>query len=95
MNVKEEFFSRGSFKVGDGLSTRFWEDTWLCDKPLAQHYSSLYNIVNKVIVASVLGQPPLNINFRHALSESRWRIWLQLVQRLMLVNLSIEKDIFV
>jgi hypothetical protein len=45
MNVKEEFFSRGSFKVGNGLDTRFWEDVWLGDKPLAQQYPSLYNIV--------------------------------------------------
>jgi hypothetical protein len=35
MKVKEEFFSRGSFKLGDGMNTRFWKDTWLGDKPLA------------------------------------------------------------
>jgi hypothetical protein len=29
MNVKDEFFKRGSFFVGNGLTTRFWEDIWL------------------------------------------------------------------
>jgi hypothetical protein len=31
MGVKDEFFSRGFLKVGNGQSTRFWEDTWLGD----------------------------------------------------------------
>uniref|UniRef100_A0A452ZV68 Reverse transcriptase zinc-binding domain-containing protein n=1 Tax=Aegilops tauschii subsp. strangulata TaxID=200361 RepID=A0A452ZV68_AEGTS len=29
MRVKETFFQRVKFIVGDGTSTRFWEDTWL------------------------------------------------------------------
>jgi hypothetical protein len=45
MEVKDEFFSRGSFTVGNGLKTRFWEDTWLGDTPLAKQYPSPYNIV--------------------------------------------------
>jgi hypothetical protein len=35
MEVKGEFFSRGFFRVGNGLNTRFWEDTWLEKTPLA------------------------------------------------------------
>ena len=34
MRIKEDFLSRGSFKVGDGMNTRFWEDTWLGDTPV-------------------------------------------------------------
>jgi hypothetical protein len=26
MKVKEDFFSRGHFIIGDGYKTRFWED---------------------------------------------------------------------
>jgi arsenate reductase-like glutaredoxin family protein len=29
MEVKEEFFKRGCFVVGNGTSVRFWEDRWL------------------------------------------------------------------
>jgi hypothetical protein len=36
MRVKKDFFSKGSFKVGNGATTRFWEDSWLGDIPLAQ-----------------------------------------------------------
>ena len=45
MRVKEDFFSRGSFRVGNGETTRFWEDTWLGKTPLKYQYPLLYNIV--------------------------------------------------
>jgi hypothetical protein len=63
--MKDKFFSRGSFNLGNGMDTRFWEDPWLGDKPLAQQYPSLYNIMQQkqVSVANVLHNP-LNISFR-------------------------------
>jgi hypothetical protein len=56
--------------VGNGKSTRFWEDTWLGDKPLVQQYPSLYNIIHRkqVLVADVLSHAPLNITFRRNLT---------------------------
>jgi hypothetical protein len=45
LKVKDEFFIRGSFNVGNGMDTEFWEDTWLGKKPLSQQYPSLYIIV--------------------------------------------------
>jgi hypothetical protein len=47
MKVNEDFFDRGSFEVGNGENTRFWEDKRLGDKPLAQQYLSLYGIVQR------------------------------------------------
>jgi hypothetical protein len=35
IRVKNDFFSRGSFKVENGTSVRFWEDIWLGNMPLA------------------------------------------------------------
>ena len=35
MRVKSVFFYRTKFVVGTGTSTRFWEDTWLGETPLA------------------------------------------------------------
>ena len=48
------------FKIGDGCSTRFWEDTWLGDTPLKSQYPSLYNIVQQknVSVNNVLSISP-------------------------------------
>jgi hypothetical protein len=36
MGFKDELFSRGSFSIGNGLETWFWENTWLGDTPLGQ-----------------------------------------------------------
>jgi hypothetical protein len=33
--IKNDFFNRGSFCVGDGIRTRFWENSWLGDTSLA------------------------------------------------------------
>jgi hypothetical protein len=35
MKVKEEFFARGNFLIRNSESVRFWEDTWLGDRPLS------------------------------------------------------------
>jgi hypothetical protein len=79
MKVKEDFFSRGSFKLGTGEDTRFWKETLLGNKSLAHQYPSFYNIVQRkqVSVVNVLSCNPLNITFRRTLSENRWRVWLQ------------------
>ena len=47
MRVKVAFFNRTKFVVGNGTSTRFWEDTWLGETPLTIQYPSLYNIVQR------------------------------------------------
>ena len=96
MTVKKEFFERGSFCVGNGLQTRFWEDSWLGSKPLAIQYPTLFNIVQckNVTVAHVLGHSPLNIEFRRTLTGDKWTSWLKLVERLMSVTLSNDDDLF-
>jgi hypothetical protein len=90
MRVKEEFFSRGNFKIGNGQSMRFWEDTWLGDAPLAIQYPDLYSIVHRkqVLVANVLSHSPPNITFRRSLTGNKWNRWLHLVNRLMLIKLN-------
>jgi hypothetical protein len=75
MHVKDDFFCRGSFKIGDGSSVHFWEDIWLGDTSLAQQYPYLYNIVQRknVLVANVLVQTPLiNIIFRRTFNDYKW-----------------------
>jgi hypothetical protein len=96
MRVKDIFFSRGKFKVGNGSDTRYWEDVWLGETTLAHQYPSLYNIVQckNVTVANVLTQAPLNMGFRHVLSGNRWTSWLCLCRRLMGIQLTNESDRF-
>jgi hypothetical protein len=74
MKVKDDFFQWGSFVIRDDMKTRFLEDTWLGDTPLATHYPSLYNIIRTkyVLVADVLSNVPLNIRFNRTLTRNRW-----------------------
>uniref|UniRef100_A0A453H6B3 Reverse transcriptase zinc-binding domain-containing protein n=1 Tax=Aegilops tauschii subsp. strangulata TaxID=200361 RepID=A0A453H6B3_AEGTS len=73
MKVKLTLFNRTKFIIGNGASTRFWEDTWLGETPLAIQYPSLYRIVQRreVFVATVLQSNPLNIQFRRTLIGNR------------------------
>jgi hypothetical protein len=41
MNIKDDFFKRGSLVVENGQNNRFWEDTWLGDLPLKDQYQTL------------------------------------------------------
>jgi hypothetical protein len=97
MRVKDDFFERGFFEIGNGLTVRFWEDVWLGDTSLAQLFPSLYNIVQRknVLVANVLANTPLNIDFRRVLTGNKWNNWLHLCQRLMMVQLSDNPDKFI
>ena len=96
MRVKVAFFNRTKFIVGNGNTTRFWEDTWLGETPLALQYPSLYRIVQRcdALVATIMQSIPLNIQFRRALVGDRWEAWLHLVSRLMEVQLSHQPDQF-
>jgi hypothetical protein len=68
----------------------------LGEAPLSSQYPALYNIVSHkhVRVVDVLSKTPLNIGFRRVLPEDKWESWLDLVQRLMNVQLTDEPDSF-
>ena len=74
MRVKAAFFNRTKFIVGDGNTTRFWENTWLGETPLALQYPSLYHIVQRhdALVATIMQSVPLNLLFRRVLFGDRW-----------------------
>ena len=42
---KVAFLNESKLKVGNDRTTRFWEDTWVGETPLAVQYPTLYNIV--------------------------------------------------
>ena len=90
-------FSRGFFKVGTGICTSFWEDTWINGFPLAEQYPMLYNIAHRkqVLVASSFPNGILNITFRRTLIGNKWDKWLELVHRIRQVNITNEHDIFI
>uniref|UniRef100_A0A453J1A9 Reverse transcriptase zinc-binding domain-containing protein n=1 Tax=Aegilops tauschii subsp. strangulata TaxID=200361 RepID=A0A453J1A9_AEGTS len=73
MRTGVAFFHIIKFIVGNGNTTRFWEDTWLGETSLATQYPSLYNIVQhkEAYVATILHIVPLNIQFRRSLVGDR------------------------
>ena len=73
MRIKATFFNRTRRIVGNGNDTRFWEDTWLGDEPLATQYPSLYRIFQRreALFATVMQSIPLNIQFRRVLVGDR------------------------
>ena len=73
MKVKEDFLSRGTFNVGNGMITRFWEDVCLCDTPFSHQYPMLYNIAHRkqVLVANVFTNTLLNITFCRSVSREQ------------------------
>ena len=70
LRVKDQFFNRGRFQIGNGKSTRFWEDIWLGDIALKHQYPNLYNIIQRsnVTVEHVLSHQHPNIQFRRLLT---------------------------
>jgi hypothetical protein len=90
------FFKFGSFRVCDREGTRFWEESWLGVAPLASQYPNLYAIVNykNVTMTNAIKEDGLNISFRRNLVGDRWLSWIDLVERLMDIHLTDEKDTF-
>ena len=89
MHIKDEVIAKGSFEIKDGTNTRFWDDTWVADKPLKVKYPSLYNIVRDphATVSKVMATSPLNTSFRRALVDNKLAKWLSLVARISNVEL--------
>ena len=96
MKIKEEVLACGSFEIKDGKQTRFWEDTWVGQRPFKEQYPSIYNIARQpsASVASVLSSDSLNISFRRALVDEKLQEWLDLVAKITNINLVEGSDHF-
>jgi hypothetical protein len=97
MKVKDKFFARCSFRIRNGLEVRFWEDTWIEDKPLKLKYPSLYNIVRRkdTMVAQVLSTTLLNVSFQRSITDDYLLAWYDLVSKVVSIHLTNGKDVFV
>jgi hypothetical protein len=84
MRVKEDFFQRGHFKVGDAAKNlllgryligqyAFSISTFIA----VQHFPKEKN----VLIAILFPQTNLNIGSRRTLSENKWNDWLHLCHR--------------
>jgi hypothetical protein len=94
--LKMRFYLKVLFVIKDGTNTRFWDDTWISDKPLKDTYPSLYHIARDrhVTVSKVMSSRPLNISFRRSLVDNNLSQWLHLVARVSNVVPVDGKDYF-
>ena len=94
MNVKDIMLSYGTFKIGDGTQTRFWEDKWLGPITLKEKFPALFNIVRRKhdIVAQVCNSSHLNISFTRNLTGNNLRNWNKIVASLIEFNLQDGRD---
>ena len=84
-----------TFKVQNGKQTRFWEDKWLGNSALKDHYPNLFNLVHRkhVTVHTVLNGDPLNVSFRRHLTGNNLRDWMDLGHRVANIQLGDNEDI--
>jgi len=73
MKIKNEILACGSFEIKDGKQSKFWEDTWVGQRPFKKQYPSIYNIARPTICINsecVKFRTP-NISFRRALVDEK------------------------
>jgi mannosylglycoprotein endo-beta-mannosidase len=77
MEIKDIFYSCCKRILGDGCKTRFWEDTWIEDKPLCVLFPRLYNLTftQNVTAAKVFSQDVNRIRFRRCLYGESLEMW--------------------
>jgi hypothetical protein len=97
MNVKESVLSLGHFQLNNGQNIQFWEDKWLRNLTLKQHYPSLYAITHlrNVSVTSVFSTILLNISFRRRLVGNNLTLWFRLVAKVAHIRLTRMNDRFI
>jgi hypothetical protein len=96
MSVKDLFLGFGTFQLNKGTNIRFWEDTWVENRPLKAQFAHLYRIVRHKhdTVATVFGTVPLNISFRRFLRGDTLQSWYELVAKVADVRLNNREDKF-
>jgi hypothetical protein len=73
MKVIHKFLDFIRFKVNNGTNTRFWEDRWVGNFKLKDHFPSLYNMTRKKgsSLAYFFRTVPLNVSFKRGLTGGK------------------------
>ncbi|GKE58802.1 hypothetical protein Tco_1497987 [Tanacetum coccineum] len=82
-------------KVGNGVHTLFWEDSWITDIPFSHTFPQLYALENEkhITIADKLSEASLIVSFRRALCGSmEEEQYIRLVDLVASVTLSNSND---
>jgi hypothetical protein len=94
MEVKKFFWPCCKIIVGNGESTRFWEDHWLRDQPLSETFPNLYlvSLDQNITVKEVSLMGVRGLRFRRAHVGVRREQWMGLCNLCANIVLSNEPD---
>nr|GEV41781.1 RNA-directed DNA polymerase, eukaryota [Tanacetum cinerariifolium] len=90
-----DFISHCKKRVGDGLSTRFWQDNWITVTHLRDGFPRLFalDMDKEVSVAAKLGCVSLDVSFRRGVRDGAERQqWDDMISLVGSVSLSSSKD---
>ena len=92
--VRDTFYSCCKRIIGNGKSTRFWEDIWVGQQPLSQSFPRLYNICysHDVTVNRVIESNFDCLKFRRFLREETKDMWCNLIDTCSHVRLTNSSD---
>jgi hypothetical protein len=82
--------------ISNGQNLVFREDIWMEDTPLKNQYLTLYNILKhtNVTVAHVMASTSVNLGFIIVMSANKWDRCVNLVVRVIMVQLNDNADTF-
>nr|GEU29114.1 reverse transcriptase domain-containing protein [Tanacetum cinerariifolium] len=90
-----DFLSRCKIRVGDGVNTKFWLDTWILDVPLSIRFPRLYALESdkQIKVAAKFGDSSLADSFRRQVRDGvEASQWVELLSLTGSVSLSSSSD---
>lgn len=96
MATKKFFFQYGTFSIKDGSQIRFWENSWLGNRPGREQYLALYSIVRRKsdTIEVVMATSPPSVTFRQDLLGPRLVAWNSLLLHLESIHLPEGTDEF-
>ena len=93
LKVKYMYLSNRKIKVKNGLSTLFWEDPWINDKPLCLLHPVLYELcTDKLVSDHFFLSRNAQLNFSRWLSPILFNSWVDLVDTVYSYSFTNSKD---
>jgi hypothetical protein len=92
--VKHLFKWGAMFKVRNGATCSFWQDSWVQDVPLKIAYGNLYKMAREPLcsVRDCWDEDDWFVDFRRALSIDEFESWNSLLSELQTVSLTDTED---
>ena len=93
LSIKEIYIAGRKMLVGQGDSTSFWKDSWICDTPLKDKFPQLFEICYETEVSVAwMARQHWRMSFRRWLNEDRQTQLIKIRDLLASFAVNSEKD---